>query len=93
MLFCDNGSEFTSLLKGGLVRSARSVRISKTEEGEAVTIAAPYNYCSRNLFDLVRKRGLEPLSLAALAPKSGASALYRLKIQRLEKVEKHEWQF
>ena len=33
------------------------------------------------------------LSLAALAPKAGASALYRLKIQRLEKVEKHEWQF
>ena len=42
---------------------------------------------------LVRKRGLEPLSLAALAPKSGASAIYLLYFQQFEKVEKHEWQF
>jgi len=30
---------------------------------------------------MVRKAGLEPASLSALAPKSGASALYLLKIQ------------
>ena len=42
---------------------------------------------------LVRKEGLEPSWVTPPDPKSGASALYRLKIQRLEKVEKHEWQF
>ena len=42
---------------------------------------------------MVRKAGLEPASLSALAPKASVFALYLLKIQRFEKVEEYEWQF